>query len=226
MTADHRKILIRANNMSIATALITGALIFIPAGSLRFWNGWLFLAVFFVPWFFSIFYLGVKDPELLKKRSNLKEKNRTQMSIQVISFIIYIVMLVIPGLDHRFGWSRIPVLLIWLSAAATLAGFIMCIIVMRQNSYASRVIEIQDGQKLIDTGLYSFVRHPMYLSLIILFVFSPLVLGSFFGLILAVLIPTLLVIRILNEEKVLREGLPGYREYAQKVRYRLIPLIW
>jgi len=212
--------------MSIATALITGALIFIPAGSLRFWNGWLFLAVFFVPWFFSIFYLGVKDPELLKKRSNLKEKNRTQMSIQVISFIIYIVMLVIPGLDHRFGWSRIPVLLIWLSAAATLAGFIMCIIVMRQNSYASRVIEIQDGQKLIDTGLYSFVRHPMYLSLIILFVFSPLVLGSFFGLILAVLIPTLLVIRILNEEKVLREGLPGYREYAQKVRYRLIPLIW
>ncbi len=226
MTADHRKILIRANNMSIATALITGALIFIPAGSLKFWNGWLFLAVFFMPWFFSIFYLGVKDPELLKKRSNLKERDRTQMSIQVISFVFYIAVLVIPGLDHRFGWSKVPVLLVWLSAAATLAGFIMCIIVMRQNRYASRVIEIQDDQKLIDTGLYSVVRHPMYLSLIILFVFSPLVLGSFYGLIPTAFIPLLLVIRILNEEKVLREQLAGYREYTQKVRYRLIPHIW
>ena len=226
MNADNRKMLIKMNNISIATALITGLLIFIPAGSLRFWNGWLFLAVLFVPWFFSIFYQGVKDPDLLKKRSNLKERDRTQMSIQVLSFIFYIAVLVIPGLDHRYGWSRVPVLLVWLSGAAALAGFIMCIIVMRQNSYASRVIEIQDGQKLIDTGLYSVVRHPMYLSLVIIFAFCPLVLGSFYGLIPAVFIPLLLVLRILNEEKVLREHLAGYREYTQKVRYRLIPHIW
>lgn len=211
---------------SIATALVTGALIFIPAGSLRFWNGWLLMAVLFAPWFFSIFYLAVKDPELLEKRLKLKEKDRTQMSLQVLSFIFYIVVLVIPGLDHRYGWSRVPVWLVWLSAAVVLAGFILCIIVMRQNRYASRVIEIQDGQKLIDTGLYAVVRHPMYMSLIILFIFCPLVLGSFYGLIPTVSIPLLLVIRILNEEKFLREGLPGYLEYTRKVRFRMIPHIW
>jgi protein-S-isoprenylcysteine O-methyltransferase Ste14 len=176
--------------------------------------------------FFVLILLSVKDPDLLAKRLNTKEREKPQKIYVLFSIFICLITYVIPGLDFRFHWSRVPILLVWLSAAGMLTGYFLFVVVMRQNSYASRVIEIQQGQKLIDTGLYSVVRHPMYMAATLLFGFSPLVLGSFYGLLPAVFIPIALVIRIMNEEKVLREGLPGYEAYMQKVRFRLIPYIW
>ncbi len=226
MTAHKSKIFIKAATWYGITFLILGALIFIPSGTLEYWQGWLFMSVLFIPMFFVLIYLTIKDPDLLEKRLNAKEKEKPQKVYVVLSIIVTIAIFVIPGLDHRYHWSRVPVILVWLSAAMMLTGYILFIMVMRQNSYASRVIEIQLDQKVIDTGLYSMVRHPMYMAATILFGFSPLVLGSLFGLIPMVFLPLLLVIRIMNEEKVLREGLSGYKEYMQKVRFRMIPHIW
>lgn len=226
MTPERRKVLVKAGILYALGVVFLGALIFIPAGTMEYWQGWLFMAVLFIPMFFVLIYLTVKDPDLLRKRLNAKEKEKPQKVYVVLSIIVTIAIFVIPGLDHRYHWSRVPDILVWLSAAMMLTGYILFIVVMRQNSYASRVIEIQHGQRLIDTGLYSMVRHPMYMAATILFGFVPLVLGSFFGLIPMVFLPLLLIIRIRNEEKVLREGLPGYKEYMQKVRFRMIPHIW
>ncbi len=226
MTPERRKVLVKAGILYALGVVFLGALIFIPAGTMEYWQGWLFMAVLFIPMFFVLIYLTVKDPDLLRKRLNAKEKEKPQKVYVVLSIIVTIAIFVIPGLDHRYHWSRVPDILVWLSAAMMLTGYILFIVVMRQNSYASRVIEIQQGQRLIDTGLYSMVRHPMYMAATILFGFVPLVLGSFFGLIPMVFLPLLLIIRIRNEEKVLREGLPGYKEYMQKVRFRMIPHIW
>ncbi len=226
MTVHKGNIFVKAGILYGFGVVLLGALIFLPAGTLEYWQGWLFMAVLFIPMFFVLIYLTIKDPDLLKKRLNVKEKEKPQKVYVVLSIIVTIAIFVIPGLDHRYHWSQVPDILVWLSAAMMLTGYTLFIVVMRQNSYASRVIELQPGQKVIDTGLYSMVRHPMYMAATILFGFVPLVLGSFLGLIPMVFLPLLLIIRIRNEEKVLREGLPGYKEYMQKVRFRMIPHIW
>ncbi len=206
--------------------IFIGILIFLPAGTLKFFNGWLFVAGLLIPMTFTLIYLLIKDPELLEKRIKIKEKENAQKKYIKLSILLFVIAYIIPGLDFRFKWSSVPMWLVMVSLLTMICGYIGFIIVMLQNRYASRIIEIQNEQKLIDTGLYSFVRHPMYLSAIILYVASALVLGSYYTLIPMLLLPFLLAYRIKNEEKVLIKGLPGYEEYTKRVKYRMIPFIW
>lgn len=221
-----RKVFLKALFSYLIASIFMGAIIFFPAGTLKYFNGWLFIAGLLVPMVFVLIYLYIKDPELLEKRINLKEKETTQKKYVKFSFLLYIIAYIIPGLDFRFGWSSVPFWLVFLALVIMIYGYLMFIAVMLQNRYASRVIEIQNEQKLIDTGLYSLVRHPMYLAATILYTASALVLGSYYALIPMLILPFLLAFRIINEEKVLIDGLPGYTEYMTRVRYRLIPFIW
>jgi protein-S-isoprenylcysteine O-methyltransferase Ste14 len=221
-----KQIFIKAFLRFLFGFLFISLLIFIPAGTIHFFNGWLFIAGLMLPMTFALIYLILTDPELLEKRINLREKEDEQKKYVKFSILIYVIAYIIPGLDYRFGWSSVPLWLVMVSLVIMLAGYAMFIIVMLQNRYASRVIEIQKEQKLIDTGLYSVVRHPMYLAATILYLASSLVLGSYYTLIPMLVLPFLLGYRIINEEKVLVNGLPGYDKYKQKVRYRMIPYIW
>jgi protein-S-isoprenylcysteine O-methyltransferase Ste14 len=206
--------------------IIVSALLFIPAGTLRFWNAWIFMGVLFIPMLFVIVYLITRDPELLFKRMNTNEKENTQKKVVLLTSIIFLSAFIISGLDFRFHWSKVPLLIVILSAIVVMAGYILFFMVMRQNSYASRVVEIQEKQKVIDSGLYSIVRHPMYSSAILMFMFMPLVLGSFFALIPLVIFPFQMSTRMKNEELILEEGLEGYIEYKKKVKYKIIPFFW
>ncbi len=201
-------------------------ILFLSAGTFQYRNAWIFLAAIFVPMFFSLIYLVVKDPELLQKRLKMKEKEERQKFVQKIGSVVIVAGLVLPGIDYRYAWSHVPSWLVAISTVIIVAGYVLTIVVLKQNSYASRVIEIQENQKVIDDGLYSVVRHPMYLFSSIIFIFTPLVLGSFYALIPQVFYPAILIIRLLNEEEVLQKDLPGYTEYMKKVPYRLIPYIW
>lgn len=227
MKAENKSLLVlRALLIYFLTFFLVSLLIFIPAGSLKFWNGWLFIGALFIPMSCILIYLLAKNPDLLVKRLKTKEKEKAQKTYLILSTIVSIITFIVPGLDFRFNWSDVPVSVVLISTIIMISGYLMFFIVMKQNTYASRVIEIQDDQKLIDTGFYSFIRHPMYLAGTILYGFAPLVLGSFYALIPMVFIPILLIIRIKNEEKVLVNGLKGYDEYMKRVRYRLFPFIW
>ena len=227
MKQEDRNILIFRTLFTYLLSLaLMSLLIFLPAGSLKFWNGFLFLGALFIPMFFIMIYLIIKDPALLAKRMKTREKEKTQKAYLVLSLIVSFAAFITPGLDFRFKWSDVPVSVAIISTIIMISGYLIFFLVMKQNTYASRVVEIQDKQKLIDTGLYSFVRHPMYLGATILFGFAPLVLGSYYALIPMLFIPLLLIIRIRNEEKVLAAGLKGYDEYMKKVKYRLLPYIW
>jgi protein-S-isoprenylcysteine O-methyltransferase Ste14 len=206
--------------------LIISALLFIPAGSIRFWNAWLLIGVLFIPMIFVVFYLVKNDPELLYKRLNTREKEKSQKTVVLITSVIILSGLILSGLDFRFHWSVVPLFFEILSAVVVLAGYILFFIVVRQNSYASRVVEVQDRQKVIDTGLYGIVRHPMYTAAIMIFVFMPLLLGSFYALLPLLIFPFQMSNRIKNEEEILEKGLDGYLEYKKKVRYKIIPLLW
>jgi len=226
MTENRSLLIIRALVMYILSLLFVVLLIFLPAGSLKFRNGWLFVGVLFAAMIFVMTWLLVKDPDLLAKRLKTKEKEKPQKAYLILSIIAMLFTFAIPGFDYRFHWSEVPVPVVIVATVIMLTGYVIFFAVMRQNTYASRVIEIQEGQKLIDTGLYSLVRHPMYLGASILYLSAPLVLGSWYALIAAFFTPILLIIRIMNEEKVLVNGLKGYSEYMKKVKYRLIPYIW
>lgn len=206
--------------------LIISALLFIPAGSVRYWNAWLFMGVLFVPMLFVIGYLIIRDPELLYKRMKTDEKEKTQRKVVLITSFSFLSSFIIAGLDYRFGWSKVPVFFEILSALIVLTGYVLFYIVMRQNSYASRVVEVQEKQKVIDTGLYSLVRHPMYFAAILMFMFMPLVLGSFYALIPLLVFPSQMSTRMKNEEEILEKGLDGYIRYKEKVKYRIIPFVW
>lgn len=221
-----KKILLKGLVSFLLGFLFIGILIFLPAGTLKYFNGWLFISGLMIPMVITLIILAIRDPELLEKRVNLKEKETAQKKYVKLSILLFVIAFIIPGLDYRFGWSFVPQWLVWTSLAIMILGYIMFVAVMLQNRYASRVIEIQDQQKLIDTGLYSVVRHPMYLAATILYFASILVLGSYYALIPMILLPFLLGFRIVNEEKVLIGGLPGYKEYTERVKYRLIPFIW
>lgn len=221
-----KKILLKAIIRLVAAIVFIFLLIFIPAGTIRYLNGWIFIAGLLIPMTIILLYLFIKDPELLEKRINLNEKEREQKKYVKLSLILFVVAYIIPGLDFRFGWSEVPLWLVLASLVLMITGYILFIVVMLQNRYASRVIEIQNGQKIIDTGLYSVVRHPMYMAATILYLSSSLVLGSYFALIPMAILPFLLGYRIKNEEKVLLKGLPGYENYVDKVKYRMIPFVW
>ena len=174
-----KKLISMALSRFIPGIMLISALLFIPAGSIKFWNAWLFMGVLFIPMLFVIIYLILRDPELLYKRMNTNEREKTQKKVVLLTSVVFLSAFIIAGFDYRFEWSAVPILLEILSALIVLIGYILFYMVMRQNSYASRVVEIQEKQKVIETGLYGIVRHPMYFAAILMFMFMPLVLGSF-----------------------------------------------
>ena len=210
----------------ISAAVLFGVPLFLSAGSWRFTGAWLFLGVFCLSVFVIFTYLAVKDPELFEKRMKMEEEDRSQMTIKVSLALIYLVTLVVSGLDYRFRWSRVPLQVVVIFAVVVALGAVMLFFVMKQNTYGSRAVEIQENQRVIDTGLYSVVRHPMYLAFSVIFCFSPFVLESFYTLIPAMSMPWLIALRIRNEEELLRKGLEAYESYVRKVRFRLLPYVW
>lgn len=203
-----------------------GALLFLPAWTLNYPNGWLFMGLLFIPMLIMGIVMALRAPGLLEKRLNNKEKERAQQGVVALSGLIFPAGFVLSALDFRFGWSGVPSWCVIVASVLFLVGYGLYAEVMRENAYLSRTVEVQQGQKVIDTGLYGVIRHPMYLATMLMFLPLPLILGSFWGLLPFALYPAVAVIRILNEEKVLREGLEGYIEYTKKVKYRLIPFIW
>lgn len=201
-------------------------MIFLPAGNLNYWNGWLFMGILFIPMFTAGIILMLKNPQLLKIRLNTKENESEQKTVILLSGIMFLAGFVLCGFNYRFSWIVLPK---WVIIGATilfLISYILYAEVLRENTYLSRTIEVQDGQKVIDTGLYGIVRHPMYLVTILLFLAMPLVLGSVISFLIFLVYPMILAKRIKNEEKVLEEQLAGYKEYKQKVKYKLIPFVW
>lgn len=206
--------------------VLVALIIFIPAGTLDYPKGWLFMALLFVPIIIMGIVLYLYSPSLLAKRLQNKEKEKAQQGFVKLSGLIIMTAFIISGLDYRFGWSNVPMVITVIGAVLMEVGYLIFAIVMKQNEYLSRIVEVQQGQKVVDTGLYSIVRHPMYMGAIIMFVPMPLVLGSYFGFLVFLVYPLCFVQRIKNEEMVLEKGLKGYSEYKKKVKYRLIPKIW
>jgi protein-S-isoprenylcysteine O-methyltransferase Ste14 len=206
--------------------VLIGVLIFLPAGTLRFPNGWLFMAILFVPMFGAGLVMMAKNPYLLQKRLDAKEKEREQSLVVKLSGLMFIAGFVLAGLGVRFGWYRLPEWVVYASAAAFLCAYALYGEVLRENTYLSRTIRVQEGQKVIDTGLYGIVRHPMYSATLLLFLSMPLVLGSVYSFLIFLAYPILIATRIKHEEALLEKELPGYREYKEKVKYRLIPWVW
>ena len=205
---------------------ILGACFFLPAWSLKYWEGWLYILVIAVPVAIVGIHLFKTDPKLLERRMRTREKRKEQRLVLKLSLIVYPLIFVLPGFDKRFGWSKVPVFVEMISFALVLLGYFMITAVFRANSYASRVVEVESGQKVISTGPYAVVRHPMYSSQMVLYFFTPIALGSYWAAILSVLFLLVFILRILDEEKELAENLEGYAEYKRKVRYRLVPGLW
>jgi len=203
-----------------------GALLFIPAGSSRFWQGWAYIAISFVPGLFAFTYFYKHDPQLIERRMQFKEKVREQKRIMTFVYIAWLVAFVLPGLDHRFGWSHEPLWITIFSQAVVFGGFATTLWVAKVNRFAARTIQVEPGQEVISNGPYHIVRHPMYLGACAMWLFTPLALGSYFTLPAFVLLIPLIVLRLLNEERVLRQELPGYAEYCLHTRFRLIPFLW
>jgi protein-S-isoprenylcysteine O-methyltransferase Ste14 len=209
-----------------AALLFIGLVLFGPAGSLDYWEAYVYIAVLFLPLTFVVIYFLKFDPEFLVRRMKMKEKEAAQRKVIGISNLLFFIGFILPGLDFRFGWSNVPTEIVYAANAAVFLGYAFVFLVFRENSYASRVIEVVKGQKVISTGPYHIIRHPMYLGVIIMFLATPLALGSYYGLIPFLPLPVLLGYRIKNEEEVLTRDLAGYKEYKEKTRYRLIPYVW
>ncbi|MDD1674162.1 MAG: isoprenylcysteine carboxylmethyltransferase family protein [Methanomicrobiales archaeon] len=202
------------------------ALLFLPAGTLLFWQGWLYLAVLFVPLTAVLAYLIRRDPELLVRRMQLQEKEPVEKPIIAVASIFFLIVMMVPGLDFRFGWSHIPVGVVLASDIIVFSGYFIFFLTLRENSFASRIIEVMPGQKVITTGPYAVVRHPMYLGVILMALFTPPALGSCWGEPLVIPVVAMILLRIRNEEGVLLRELPGYRDYCARTPYRLVPLLW
>lgn len=206
--------------------VLVGVLVFLPAGTLEFLNGWLFMGVLFVPMFVAEIVLMLKNPELLKKRLYAKEKQSEQNLVVKLSGLMFLVGFIIAGLNYRFDWYTLPLAVSIVATILFLIAYLLYAEVLRENTYLSRTIEVQENQKVIDTGLYGIVRHPMYSATLLLFMVMPLILGSIYSFIVFLTYPLIIAKRIRNEEMVLENGLEGYKEYKEKVKYRLIPFIW
>ena len=220
------KLLIQLCTKLLMGMIIISLLLFLPAGSIYYWNAWIFMGVLFIPMFAAGTILLWKSPDLLAKRLNTKEKEAEQKQVIVFSLFMFVGGFIIAAFDFRYGWSKLPDWIILTAVVIFLISYGLYAEVMRENAYLSRTVEVQESQKVIDTGLYGIVRHPMYFATVILFLSIPLILGSVYAFIIFLIYPLLIIKRIKNEEAVLREGLDGYIDYTQKVRYRLIPYIW
>ena len=206
--------------------VVMGLFFFLPAGTLNYWQAWLFMLTLFVPLLFTLFYLLKYDPKLLERRMRTREKEGEQRRILSLSLIFFLAAFILPGFDRRFGWSQAPAALVICADLIVLAGYLLVIRVFRENSYASRVVEVEQNQQVISSGPYAVVRHPMYASALIYLFGIPLALGSYWGLVvLGVMIP-FLIWRLFDEERFLAKNLTGYTEYQQRVKYRLVPFVW
>jgi protein-S-isoprenylcysteine O-methyltransferase Ste14 len=201
-------------------------ILFLPAGTFAFWEAWVYLAILLIPMSFIMFYFLKKAPEILVRRMKFKEKEVEQKLIIKIAYIPFLLAFILPGIDKRLGWSNVPIALIVTAEIFVFIGYAVFFLVIKENQFASRIIEVEKGQKVIQSGPYRFVRHPMYLGAILMYVASPLALGSYWAVIPAVFIIPIFIARILNEESVLIKDLEGYADYRLRTRYRLIPGIW
>lgn len=205
---------------------LVGLLLFLPAGTISYWHGWLLLGILFIPMFFAGIVMMLKNPNLLKSRLNAKEKTREQSLVVKLSGLMFLAGFVLAGLGVRFGWYILPTCVSIGAAVVLILSYMLYAEVMRENTYLSRTIAVQENQTVVDTGLYGIVRHPMYSVTLLLFLSMPLVLGSLYSLVIFLAYPFIIAKRIAHEEAFLEKELPGYREYKQKVKYRLIPFIW
>ena len=220
------KLLIEALIKFACGLLLVGLLIFLPAGTFAYPYGWLLVGLLFVPMLIAGFVMLFKSPDFLKKRLDAKEKQGKQKGVVALSGLMFIAGFVVAGLDFRFGWSKMPTWVIIAASALFLTSYVLYAEVMRENAYLSRTIKVEQGQTVVDTGLYGIVRHPMYAATVILFLMMPLVLGSWYALIAFAFYPVIIIIRLKDEERLLSKELVGYEAYKQKVKYRLIPFIW
>ena len=221
-----KKLFLSAIVKFTAGVVLVGALIFLPAGTFHFLGGWLLMGILFVPMFLAGLVMMAKDPNLLRSRLNAKEKEADQDLVVKLSGLMFLTGFILAGLDFRFSWSALPMAVNYVGAALFLTAYALYAEVLRENAWLSRTIEVQEGQTVVSTGLYGIVRHPMYAVTLLLFLSMPLVLGSIPAFVVFLTYPAIIARRILGEEKVLSRDLPGYREYLEKVRSRLIPYIW
>ena len=209
-----------------AGLLLVGVLLFIPAGSVKYWQAWLLICILFIPMFIAGLIMMKTSPELLRKRLNAREEEGEQKEVVLFSGLMFLAAFVLAGFNWRFGWIPLPKAVSYIAAVVFLLAYALYAQVLRENEYLSRTIEVQENQRVIDTGLYGVVRHPMYMSTVFLFLSMPLVLGSLISFVIMLAYIPIIAKRIRNEEEVLEEGLKGYREYKNKVRYKVIPFIW
>lgn len=220
------KLLIQACTKVLMGLMVVCLLLFVPAGTIHYWNAWIFMVILFIPMLIAGLILLLKSPNLLEKRLNTKEKESEQKQIIGISVLMFVGGFIVAALDFRYQWSRLPDWVTVVTAVIFLVSYGLYAEVMRENVYLSRTVEVQENQKVIDTGLYGMVRHPMYFVTVFLFLSIPFILGSVYAFLIFLIYPFLLVKRIKNEERILREALIGYAAYTKKVKYRLIPFIW
>lgn len=221
-----KKLFLQAILKFVFGILLVGLFVFLPAGTLRFFEGWLFMGILFIPMFVAGIVMMAKNPRLLESRLNAKEKQMDQSLVVKLSGLMFLTGFLVAGLDFRFGWLTLPTGISIGAAVVFLMAYVLYAEVLRENTYLSRTIEVQENQKVIDTGLYGIVRHPMYFATVLLFLAMPLVLGSLISFVIFLTYPFLIAKRIKGEEQFLEKELPGYREYKEKVKYRLIPFIW
>ena len=221
-----KKLFFQAISKFLIGLVIICILLFIPAGTLDYPNGWLFIALLFIPMFFAGIIMLFKSPDLLRKRLNAKESEDEQKRVILVSGIMFLLAFILAGLNFRFGWFHLPSIVIIIASVVFLLAYIMYAEVLRENEYLSRTVEVSENQKVVDSGLYGIVRHPMYTSTIFLFLSMPLVLDSIFSFIVILLYPIIIIFRIRNEEKVLENELIGYKEYKEKVKCKLVPYLW
>lgn len=221
-----KKLFFQAISKFLIGLVIICILLFIPAGTLDYPNGWLFIALLFIPMFFAGIIMLFKSPDLLRKRLNAKESEDEQKTVILVSGIMFLLAFILAGLNFRFGWFHLPQAVIIISSIIFLLAYIMYAEVLRENEYLSRTVEVSENQKVVDSGLYGIVRHPMYTSTIFLFLSMPLILDSIFSFIVMLVYPIIIIFRIRNEEKVLENELIGYKEYKEKVKNKIIPYLW
>lgn len=220
------KLFIQAIIKFLFGVLIIGLLLFIPANTLNYFNAWLLMGLLFIPMFIAGIIMMIKSPDLLSRRLNIDEKEQEQKEVLILSGLMFIIGFIIAGLNYRYNWIKLPNIIVCISSIVFILSYIMYAVVLKENTYLSRTIKVEENQKVVDTGLYGIVRHPMYSITIILFLSMPLILGSLYSFIIFLTYPFIIIKRIKNEEEVLEKELDGYIEYKKKVKYRLIPFIW
>ncbi len=223
---NKKNLLVNAMIKFVSGLIMMGVVLFLPAGTWDYPNAWLFMGLLFVPMLVLGIILFVKSPELLSKRLKSKEKENAQVGVVIASAVMFLGSFILAGFDFRYGWSHIPVWGVAVAAVLQFASYGLYAEVMRENAYLSRTVEIQENQKVVDTGLYGVIRHPMYTATVLLYLAMPIVLGSWIAFLVMLAYPVIIIFRIRNEEKVLEQGLEGYSEYKKRVKNRLIPFIW